>query len=75
MFTIFAIPTALLTHKPREFEINEKYHVSLFQEKFWPESIRNYFQIQNVAKEDDLKIDYVTSSYSETLLVDGEKSA
>ena len=73
MFTLFAIPTALLTYKPREFEVNDKFHVPLFQEKFWPESIRNYFKIQNEARDENVKIDYSMSSYSDTLLINGEK--
>jgi hypothetical protein len=73
MFTLFAIPTALLTYKPREFEVNDKFHVPLFQEKFWPESIRNYFKIQNEAKEEKMNIDFTTSSYSDKSLINGEK--
>ena len=73
MFTLFAIPTALLTHKPGEFEVNEKFHVPLFQGLFWPESIRNYFKIQNIARKDNVKNDYITSSYCELLLRDDEK--
>jgi hypothetical protein len=73
MFTLFAIPTALLTYKSREFEVNIKFHVPLFQEKFWPESIRNYFKIQNEARDENVKIDYSMSSYSDTSLINGEK--
>ena len=51
--TLFAIPVALLTYRDGEHEINESYHVQLFQSSFLPESIRSYFKIKNCKKFDE----------------------
>ena len=45
-FTIFAIPVCLFSHDTENYFVNEDYHVSLFQGKYWPKQMRTYFKIK-----------------------------